>query len=376
MKYKILARCGAARAGEITTAHGQLSTPALVAAATQATVKALTLPQLAALGAPALLANTYHLLLRPGTDLIKQAGGLNQFMNYDRPTFTDSGGFQIMSLPGVKINDDGVIFKSHIDGTRLEMTPESSMRAQHDIGADIHMAFDCPIGYGDGDTSRPAAERSMALTHAWAERCLAEHRQLNDQHAAQSQPLQALYGVVQGGEFADLRQQSAEFLAGLDCDGYAVGGMYTADQGEQFLPLINQILPSDKPRHWLGMGAEPRDFFVGVEHGIDTFDCVAPTRQARNGALYTLDGRINILNAKFRDDFGPIDAECDCYTCRHHTRAYLHHLFKAGELTALTLASIHNERFMMRLVEQIRQSIVDRNLTKFRETWLARYYQK
>jgi queuine tRNA-ribosyltransferase len=317
------------------------------------------------------------LLLQPGVGQIAKAGWLNQFMGYNKATFTDSGGFQIMSLPGAKITDEGVTFKSHIDGNKLTMTPESSMQAQHQIASDIHMAFDCPIGYGDSDTSRAAAEKTLSLTHTWAKRCLAEHQKiLHDSHVdGNGNGGQALFGVVQGGEFADLRQQSAEFLAGLPFDGYAIGGMYTAQQGQEFLPLINQILPNNKPRHWLGMGAEPRDFFVGIEHGIDTFDCVAPTRQARNGALYTKDGRINILNAKYKTDLSPIDPGCDCYTCRHHSAAYLHHLFKAGELAAFTLATIHNERFIVNLITQIRQSIETQNFTKFRDAWLKRYYK-
>jgi len=375
---------GQGRVGVIKTPHGEIQTPAFIGAATKATVKALTTPQLDDLGVQAVLANTYHLLLQPGVDLIEKAGGLAKFMGYNKPTFTDSGGFQIMSLPGVKVSNwvasspaashndmyDGVLFKSHIDGKKLEMTPESSMQAQHKIGADIHMAFDCPIGYGDSDTGRVSAEKTMAITHDWADRCLAEHQSLNSKNKTK----QALFGVVQGGKFEDLRRSSAEFFAERDFDGYAIGGMYTAAEGAKFLPMINQILPEDKPRHWLGMGAEPRDFFTGIENGIDTFDCVAPTRQARNGALYTRDGRINMLNAKYKNDFSPIDDECGCYTCQNHTAAYLRHLFKANEILAMTLASIHNEYFVVNLVDQIRRSIIDGSFAEFRDKWLGRYY--
>ncbi|MDR3125464.1 MAG: tRNA-guanine transglycosylase, partial [Candidatus Nomurabacteria bacterium] len=222
------------------------------------------------------------------------------------------------------------------------------------------------------DTSRQSAEKTLQITHAWAQRCLVEHQKL----AGQNSVYQALFGVVQGGKFADLRAESAEYFATRGFDGYAIGGMYSAAEGAQFLPIVNNILTTNKPRHWLGMGAEPRDFFVGVENGIDTFDCVAPTRQARNGALYTAAGRINILNAQFRDDSRPIDAACGCYTCRHHSRAYLHHLFKAGEINALTLASIHNEYFVVNLVEEIRKSIEDGTFAKLKVDFLSKYYKK
>ena len=364
-----------ARTGIIKIPHGEIKTPCFVVAGTKGTVKALTMAQVSELGAQSILCNTYHLLLQPGVDLIDNGGGLSKFMSFAGPTFTDSGGFQIMSLPGVKIASDKVVFKSHIDGAKIEMTPESSMQAQHKIGADIHMAFDCPIGYGDSDTGRESAEKTLQITHDWADRCLSEHEKLNIKHEKADENQQALYGVVQGGEFEDLRKQSAEFFAEREFDGYGIGGMYTADQGKIMLPIMNSILPENKPRHWLGMGAEPIDLFVGVENGIDTFDCVAPTRQARNGALYTYDGRVNILNVKYKKDFSPIDDECDCWTCQNHTCAYLHHLFKAGELSAYTLATIHNERFVVRLVDQIRNSIIDGTFTDFRDEWLKRYYK-
>jgi len=279
-----------------------------------------------------------------------------------------------MSIPEVKISEEGARFRSHIDGAELIMTPESSMRAQHEIGADVHMAFDCPIGYGETDNSARSAEATMELTHAWAERCLAEHEILNCGHSEKGEVLQGLYGVVQGGEFEDLRGKSAEFFAERDFDGYGIGGMYVAERSEPFLKIVNSILPEEKPRHWLGMGAEPVDFFVGVENGVDTFDCVAPTRQARNGALYTRDGRMNITNSRFRQDFGAIDAECGCYTCQNHSRAYLRHLFKAGEVLGLVLASIHNEFFVVQLVEEIREKIINGGFGEFRREFLGRYY--
>jgi queuine tRNA-ribosyltransferase len=365
-----------ARTGVISTPHGEIKTPAFIAAATKGTVKALTFDQLDNLGAESMLVNTYHLLLQPNLETLKKSGGIHGFSGYGRPIFSDSGGFQIMSLPETKITDDKVVFKSHIDGARLEMTPKSSMQAQHIIGSDIHMAFDCPIGYGNSvNSTRRETEKYLKVTHDWAEACLNEHKKLNAEHAKNHQPEQALFGVVQGGDFEDLRQKSAEFFAQRDFDGYGIGGMYTAEKAEKYLKIVNSVLPTEKPRHWLGMGAEPRDFFVGVEYGIDTFDCVAPTRQARNGALYTRDGRINIHNAKFKTDLSPIDPECNCYTCRNHTKAYLHHLFKAGEISALTLASIHNEYFVVNLVTQIRQSIENENFATFRDEWLKRYYK-
>jgi queuine tRNA-ribosyltransferase len=361
------------RAGVLRTPHGEVRTPAFIAAATKATVKTLTVPEIKELGAQAVLVNTYHLVLQPGEELVAEAGGVSEFMGWQAPTFSDSGGFQIMSIPGVKISEEGVRFRSHIDGAELLMTSESSMRAQHALGTDIHMAFDCPIGYGETDNSLRSAEETMALTHGWAERCLAEHEILNAGHVERGEALQGLYGVVQGGEFEELRRRSAEFFAGMDFDGYGIGGMYVAKKSEPFLKIVNSILPEEKPRHWLGMGSEPVDFFVGVENGVDTFDCVGPTRQARNGALYTYDGRVNITNARFARDFGPIDVECDCYTCRHHTRAYLRHLFKAGEILGLVLASIHNERFVVRLVDEIRERVINGGFEEFREEFLKRY---
>jgi len=363
-----------ARTGVIKTPHGEIRTPAFIGAATKATVKTLTNAEITELGAQGVLVNTYHLLLQPGTEVVREGGRVSGFMGLDLPTFSDSGGFQIMSLPGAKIRENGAEFRSHIDGRRFEMTPESSMQAQHQIGADIHMAFDCPIGYGETDTARANAEKTMQLTHNWAGRCMTEHARLNKEHHATGEKPQALFGVVQGGEFEDLRATSAQFFAERDFDGYGIGGMYVAEKSRPYVEIVNKILPENKPRHWLGMGAEPVDFFVGVELGIDTFDCVAPTRQARNGALYTRDGRININNARFKTDFAPVDAECGCYTCQNHSRAYLAHLFRADETTGKVLASIHNEYFVVQLVDEIRRTVKNGTFAEMREHWLARYY--
>ncbi|MFZ1801336.1 MAG: tRNA guanosine(34) transglycosylase Tgt [Candidatus Saccharimonas aalborgensis] len=387
-----------ARVGIIHTPHGPIETPAFIVGGTKATVKAITPEQIKEYGGQAVLANTYHLMLRPGTDIIKQAGGLSKFMNWDGPTFTDSGGFQVFSLGVaykkgidavahtergdaakavksddqlVKITERGAHFRSHYDGQKLLMTPESSMELQHEIGADIHMAFDeCPAPLAPPYYLVEALER----THAWAERCLTRHQELNKEHEKNSEPLQALYGVVQGARDEKPRKQSATFLGARDFDGYGIGGVFETSEIPTVVKWVDETLPDDKPRHLLGMGAQPADLFLGVEYGVDTFDCVAPTRQARNGALYTYDGRINIINTRYKTDFSPIDSECDCYTCLHYTRAYVNHLFKSDEILGATLASIHNERFVVRTVDQIRQSLKDKTFFELKKRFLHRYY--
>jgi queuine tRNA-ribosyltransferase len=328
-----------ARAGIICTPHGNIQTPAFVAGGTKATVKALTPEQILATGGQAVLANTYHLMLQPGADVIGQAGGIHNFMHWEKPAFTDSGGFQVFSLGmaykkgidatshSVKgssaqavhssnqlaiVTDSGVTFRSHLSGEKLTMTPESSMELQHSIAADIHMAFD--------ELTSPLAERSyietaMQRTHAWADRCLERHGLLNAAHQRNQKPLQALYGIVQGAREQDLRIASAAYLGARQFDGYGIGGIFEPAEIPDVLSWVNSTLPENKPRHLLGMGSQPMDLFLGVQYGIDTFDCVAPTRQARNGAVYTHDGRVNITNASYRSDFQAIDIACDCYTC-------------------------------------------------------------
>ncbi|MFZ1600450.1 MAG: tRNA guanosine(34) transglycosylase Tgt [Candidatus Saccharimonas aalborgensis] len=387
-----------ARAGIIHTPHGAIETPAFIVGGTKATVKAITPEQIKEYGGQAVLANTYHLMLRPGTAIIKQAGGLSKFMNWNGPTFTDSGGFQVFSLGVaykkgidavahtergdaakavkssdqlVKITERGAHFRSHYDGQKLLMTPESSMELQHEIGADIHMAFDeCPAPLAPPYYLVEALER----THAWAERCLTRHQELNKEHEKNGEPLQALYGVVQGARDEKPRKQSAAFLGARDFDGYGIGGVFETSEIPTVVKWVDETLPDDKPRHLLGMGAQPADLFLGVEYGVDTFGCVAPTRQARNGALYTYDGRINIINTRYKTDFAPIDGECDCYTCLHYTRAYINHLFKSDEILGATLASIHNERFVVRTVDQIRQSLKDKTFFELKKRFLHRYY--
>ena len=406
--FDIRKKVGLARVGTIHTAHGDIETPAFVGAATRATVKALTMREMNELGSQAILANTYHLILRPGTELIQQAGGLAEFCSWHKPTFTDSGGFQIFSLPNVKITENGVKLKSHIDGANFEITPESSMRAQWAIGADIHMAFDHLAKSESYEDMKEAMER----THRWLDRCVDEHGRLmetlhtnsrnnddtpragdgsggapndfalskiiGEEKTWQDPPegyRQYLYAVVQGGKFNDLRAESAEYCASKNPDGFGIGGVFTADGMDSMLKTVNSILPENKPRHLLGMGQEPIDLFVGAEYGCDTFDCVGPTRMARNGSLYTKDGRINIKNAKYTHDFSPLEPDCNCECCKNYTRAYLHHLFKTDEITAKVLASIHNEYFIVHTVDNIRTSLLDDTFTDYKKSFLSRYYQ-
>ncbi|MCA9344332.1 tRNA guanosine(34) transglycosylase Tgt [Candidatus Saccharibacteria bacterium] len=386
-----------ARVGVLHTPHGDIQTPAFIVGGTQATVKALTNEMVKDIGGQAVLANTYHLMLRPGAELIEKSGGLAKFMNWDGPTFTDSGGFQVFSLgmaykKGIdavahsskgdakqatssgsqlaKVDDDGVSFRSHLDGSRLRMTPESSMQLQWQIGADVHMAFD--------ELTSPLAEEkylriAMNRTHAWAKRCVAEHQKQWAEHAKQGKPYQSLWGVVQGARNKDLRIESAKFMASLDLDGYGIGGVFEPGEIPTVVKWVCDNLPPEKPRHLLGIGSAVSDLFLSVEQGIDTFDCIAFTRQARNGSLYTDQGRINITNKKFKTDFGPIDDNCSCYTCQNYSRAYINHLLRASEILGLTLASIHNEYFVVHLVDRIRQSIIDGNLQELKKKYIDVY---
>lgn len=388
------------RTGTLRTPHGTIETPAFIAVGTKATVKAVLPETMKELGAQALLANAYHLYLQPGPDIVDEAGGLGAFMNWDGPTFTDSGGFQVMSL-GVgfkkvismdasrvqsddviaegkerlaRVDDDGVTFKSHLDGSRHRFTPEVSMQIQHQLGADIMFAFDELTTLMN---TRAYQELSLDRTQAWAVRCIAEHERLT--RARADKPYQALFGVVQGAQYEDLRRQAARGLesivgeSGRGFDGYGIGGALEKQNLGTIVRWVNEELPEHKPRHMLGI-SEPDDFFVAIENGADTFDCVNPSRVARNAAIYTRDGRYNVNTARFRRDFTPLDGDCDCYTCAHYTRAYLHHLFKAKEMLASTLATIHNERFTVRLVDDIRASIHDGRFDEFKAETLGRFY--
>ena len=352
----------AARAGVIRTPHGEIPTPVFAPVGTQGTVKALSPADLQSLGATLILGNTYHLYLRPGPDLIADFGGLHNFMGWHGPILTDSGGFQVFSLEGLRdIDDDGVTFRSHLDGSIHRFTPEKVIAIQEQIGADIIMAFDeCPPP-DDYDYNVIALRR----THRWAERCRAAHRRAD----------QALYGIVQGGIFPDLRARSAEFLTGLDFAGYGIGGLSVGESKADMhamLEVLHPLLPRHKPRYLMGVGS-PEDLFECVARGVDQFDCVLPTRIARNGAVLTRRGRINLRNAKYARQKSPIEADCACYTCRHFSLAYLRHLIKANEILGLHLATLHNVHFMLETMRRIRQSILDGSFAAYRAEFLATY---
>ncbi len=353
--FDLLAQDGRARAGVFHTPHGDLPTPVFAPVGTQATVKALTPAHLRELGASLVLSNTYHLYLRPGDSLVAEMGGLHSFMQWPHPILTDSGGFQVFSLSGIrKIDDDGVDFKSHIDGSLHRFTPEKSIAIQQNLGADIIMAFDeCAPPH-----DRAYSERAMQRTHAWVQRCV----------QAKTRPDQALFGIVQGGVFADLRQQSAEFIAGLDLPGNAIGGLSVGESKEEMramLEVVDPILPPDKPRYLMGVGTV-EDLLAGVARGVDIFDCVLPTRLARHNAVMTrTQGRINLVNATHTRDPRPIDEACACYTCQHFTRAYLRHLIAAKEMLAATLLSIHNLHTLVQLARDMRQAILEGRFAAF-----------
>jgi queuine tRNA-ribosyltransferase len=388
------------RVGVIHTPHGDIHTPAFIAVGTAATVKAVLPESMKSVGAQAILSNAYHLYLQPGPDVVDEAGGLGAFMNWPGPTFTDSGGFQVLSLGvGFKkvlsmdtgrvqaddviaegkerlahVDDDGVTFLSHRDGSTHRFTPEVSVGIQHQLGADIIFAFDELTTLMN---TRGYQERSVQRTHDWAARCLAEHRRLSAERA--DKPSQALFGVVQGAQYEDLRRQATRGLVsivdseGRGFDGYGIGGALEKQNLATIVGWVTDELPDDKPRHLLGI-SEPDDLFAAVAAGADTFDCVSPSRVARNAAVYSATGRYNITGARYKRDFTPIDAECDCYTCANYTRAYIHHLFKAKEMLSSTLCTIHNERFVIRLVDQIRAAITAGEFDELREHVLGRYY--
>jgi queuine tRNA-ribosyltransferase len=386
------------RSGEITTPHGLIQTPAFIPVGTKATVKSVLPESVGAVGAQAVLSNAYHLYLQPGPDTLDAAGGLSKFMNWDKPTFTDSGGFQVMSLGvGFKkvidmngdslnsddviaekrerlahVDDDGVTFKSHLDGSMHRFTPEISMQVQHKIGADIMFAFDELTTLHN---TRKYQVRSLERTRLWALRCLDEHKRLTDER--NQKPYQALFGVLQGAQYEDLRRKAARDLgamesSGISFDGFGMGGALDKSILGTIVGWMAEELPVNKPRHLLGIG-EPADLFAGVENGADTFDCVAPTREARTSAVYSPDGRFNVSNGSYKKDFNPIDSECSCYTCTNYSRAYLNHLFRAKEILGSTLATIHNLHFIVNLVDQMRLSINAGDFPEFKKEFLGRY---
>jgi len=442
------------RAGVIKTPHGDILTPAFVAVGTKATVKSLNPEQVKETGTQVVLGNTYHLYLQPGDEIVRDAGGIGKFMNWKGPTMTDSGGFQVFSLgvaygkdisklikitdPSLliperfddsdaprlaKIGQDGVSFKSHLDGSIHYITPEKSIQIQHNLGADIIFAFDeCTSPTEDLKYQEEALER----THRWAERSLREHKKLSERQnilertlgrsdddgqrkfstenfrgesenvlPAEASPdvfiqslgsslrsatssqkhadaASALFGIVQGGRDESLRKKSAKFISSLGFDGFGIGGSFAKDDMSTAVKWVNEILPEEKPRHLLGIG-EPEDLFMGIENGVDLFDCVAPTRLGRNGTIYTRNGKIIIMNTKYRNDFSPVEKDCECYTCKNYTKAYIAHLFHGKEMLAGTLASTHNLYFIVNLVKKIRQSIIDENFFEFKKKFLKSY---
>lgn len=403
MTFEIRARLDAhplARTGVLATPHGDIATPAFVPVGTKATVKAVAPEAIADVGAQAVLANAYHLYLQPGSDIVDEAGGLGKFMNWPGPTFTDSGGFQVLSLgSGFKkvlseefsgsphadgtvapwkerladVDDDGVWFRSHLDGSRHRFTPEVSMRIQHELGADVIFAFDELTTLLN---SRAYQEEALERTRRWALRCLAAHRALTAER--EGKPYQQLFGVVQGAQYEDLRRKAARDLGAMEADGqrfdgFGIGGALEKENLGTIVGWASQELPEDRARHLLGI-SEPDDFFAAVEAGADTFDCVNPSRVARNAAIYSPDGRFNLTRAQFRRDFNPLVPGCGCYTCTHYSRAYLHHLYKAKEMLFSTLATIHNEHFTVQLIDGIRAAIETGDYADFKEETLGRFY--
>lgn len=369
IRYELIKECkqSGARLGKLHTPRGVINTPIFMPVGTAATVKAMTPEELKDLNAEIILSNTYHLYLRPGHELIEKAGGLHKFMNWDRPILTDSGGFQVFSLGDLrKISEEGVEFRSHIDGSKHFLSPEKATEIQNALGSDIMMAFDeCAPYPADHDYVKKSLER----TTRWAKRCKEAHK---------NPDRQALFGIVQGGMYRDLREQSVKELLELDFPGYSVGGLSVGEPKElmnEVLDYTVPLLPKDKPRYLMGVGS-PDALIDGVIRGIDMFDCVLPTRIARNGTCMTSEGQLVIKNAKHTEDFGPLDPECTCYTCQNYSRAYLRHLFKAKEILSSRLLTIHNLHFLINLMKDVRQAIMEDRLLDFQKEFMAKYYGK
>ena len=360
--HKTCAQSGARR-GTVHTPHGDIQTPIFMPVGTQATVKAMTPDELEGIGAQIILSNTYHLHLRPGEELVREAGGLHRFMAWPHPILTDSGGFQVFSLAGLrKLKEEGVSFQSHLDGSKRFISPEVSMRIQEALGADIIMAFDVCSPYPCDEAS---ARADMQRTHRWAARCQAAHTRQD----------QALFGIVQGAFYAPLRVESAKTLADMDFPGYGIGGLSVGEPKPMMYEMLEALMPhmpAGKPRYLMGVGS-PDCLVEGVLRGVDMFDCVLATRVARNGTVFTDTGRVVIKNAQYARDFGPIDPTCDCYACRNFSRAYIRHLFKAQEITGARLATIHNLRYLLRLMERIRQAIEQDRFGAFHREFMAGY---
>ena len=363
IKYELKKQYNHARYGVLHTNYGSYETPMFMPVGTLANVKTLTPEELKAMNSAVILSNTYHLWLRPGADIVEKAGGLHKFMNYDGPILTDSGGFQVFSLAKKKdISEEGVVFKSHLDGSKLFLTPEISIGVQNKLDSDIAMSFDECIPY---PATYEYAKNSTERTLSWAKRGKDVHK--NER--------QSLFGIVQGGEYKDLREYSAKETVKMNFDGYSIGGTSVGEDKDTMYKMIDYAityLPTDKPRYLMGVG-DPIDILEGVKRGVDMFDCVLPTRIARHGNAFTLDGKINIKNAKYKEDFTPIEEECDCYTCKNYTKAYVRHLIVCNEMLGGRLLSIHNIRFLIREVENIRKTIKDETFDSYMEEFIKRY---
>ena len=362
LEYRLIKQDGNARLGSVTTPRGTIETPIFMPVGTQATVKAMTPEELKAIGAQIILANTYHLYIRPGHELVRRLGGLHRFMNWGRPILTDSGGFQVFSLNELrKISEEGVKFRSHLDGSYHFISPEDAIAIQEALGSDIAMCFDECTPY---PATHDYARRSMEMTTRWARRC----------KEAKTREDQALFGIVQGGMYRDLRERSAAELQEIGFDGYAVGGLSVGEEKElmhEVMEYAAPLLPADRPRYVMGIGA-PEDLIEAVHHGFDMFDCVMPTRNARNGMLFTSFGRVNIKGAAYAEDNGPLDPECDCYVCRNYSRAYLRHLYRAGEILSSRLNTYHNLYYYLSLMAKARTAIAEGRFAAFRREFYAK----
>lgn len=375
--FTLESTAGSARAASFTTPHGVVQSPAFMAVGTLATVKALDPDDLRAMDAQMILANAYHLHLRPGDELVRELGGLHEFMQWDRPILTDSGGFQVFSLEGLRdIDEDGVDFRSHIDGSRRRFTPESVMRIERNLGADVIMQFDHVIpGQSDAAVARDASERSLR----WLARCRVAFEQLNLDDPIPGRSAQALFPIVQGGIHADLRRDAATAIRDMgDWSGYGIGGLSVGESKDdmyRILEDVDAVLPANRPRYLMGVGF-PEDLVEGVRRGVDLFDCVAPTRMGRNGAVFTRVGRLNIKRAEFRTDRRPLDPECDCAACTRFTRAYIRHLFLSDEILGLRLLSLHNVHFLVLLMREARTALLAGTFDSWSTAWLQRYHTR
>jgi queuine tRNA-ribosyltransferase len=371
--FELKTTSGRARSGVLKTAHGEIRTPFFMTIGTVGAIKGLLPEEVRELGGQVILSNTYHLHLRPGEDIVAKAGGLHKFMNWDGPILTDSGGFQVFSLSGIrKLTEAGVEFQSHLNGEKIFLSPEKAMEIQHKLGSDIIMCLDeCP----GAEQDRKYVTKSLELTTRWAKRCKERHSTLSSsQSSPHSHPLSPLlFGIVQGGVHPDLRERSAKELIEIGFDGYALGGLAVGEPNEVMYEVIGETiphLPEDKPRYLMGVGT-PRDILEAVERGVDMFDCVMPTRNARHGHLFTSKGTVRIKREEFKEDFSPLDPNCDCYTCKNFTKAYLRHLFIAGEILSLRLNTLHNVAFYLNMMKQARQAIEEDRFAEFKEDFLS-----